>query len=181
VRAKVAALSLVGAFFASSAAAHHVTVSDPNDARGRFDIKTARVLEGSPRRAKTTMYKRWTAKRVWDRGYVLVYLDTLADERFDYHVLIRSTGREMKAKLYRDRKDKNDYVVTWVDAWKPDKRSVSVKLPLRKTKWGKSRTFYRWSVVSIMSGPRCKRVCFDRAPATKAVEEPRPGTPPPEA
>jgi hypothetical protein len=162
----------------SIAAANHAPVADGNDVRGLLDIKEVTIQGGQRKRAKVITHKRWTADRMRDRGYVLVYLDTFADERPDYYVLIRSTGSEMKAELYRDRKTKNDYIVGSTDAWKAEKNSVSVRLPLRKTHWGKTRTFYRWNVLSLFSGRRCKRVCLDRAPQGTTVEEPRPGVPP---
>jgi hypothetical protein len=175
-----AALVALGAsgLVPSVARANHAAVADGNDARGLLDIKKVAVQGGERKRAKVITHKRWTAERMRDRGYVLVYLDTFADERPDYYVLIRSTGSEMKAKLYRDRKTKNDYIVGSTDAWKAEKSSVSVRLPLRKTQWGKTRTFYRWNVLSLFSGRRCKRVCFDGAPEGTAVEEPRPEVPP---
>ncbi len=162
----------------SIAEANHAPVSDGKDVRGLLDIKKVAIQGGERKRAKVITHKRWTADRMQDRGYVLVYLDTFADERPDYYVLIRSTGSEMKAKLYRDRKTKNDYIVGSANAWKAEKSSVSVRLPLRKRQWGKTRTFYRWNVLSSFSDRRCKRVCFDRAPQEAAVEEPRPGAPP---
>jgi hypothetical protein len=183
MRARIVALVAVvalGGFglVPSIAKANHAPVSDGNDVRGLLDIKKVAVQGGQRKRAKVTTHKRWTADRMRDRGYVLVYFDTFADQRPDYYVLVLSTGSEMKAKLYRDRKSLNDYIVGSTKAWKAEKSSVSVRLPLGKTQWGKSRTFYRWNVLSLFSGRRCKRVCFDRAPQATAVEEPRPGAPP---
>ena len=177
--ASVAVVALGGfGLVPSLAEANHAPASDGNDVRGLLDIKKVAIQGSERKRAKVITHKRWTADRMQDRGYVLVYLDTFADERPDYYVLIRSTGSEMKAKLYRDRKTKDDYIVGSTKAWKAEKSSVSVRLPLRKTQWGKTRTFYRWNVLSLFSGRRCKRVCFDRAPQGTAVEEPRPEIPP---
>lgn len=182
MRAQVVALAVIAVvgsgLVPSIAEANHVPVSDGNDVRGLLDIKKVAIQGGERKRAKVITHKKWTADRMRDRGYMLVYLDTFADDRPDYYVLIRSTGSGMKAKLYRDRKSKNDYIAGSTHAWKAEKSSVSVRLPLRKTYWGKTRTFYRWNVLSIFSGRRCKRVCFDRAPQATAVEEPRPEAPP---
>jgi hypothetical protein len=157
------------------AEAHRAQVADKNDTPGLLDIRRITSYGKRRPRVKVTTYKGWTAARMWDHGDVLVYLDTFSNKRFDYYVLVRSDGHKMMGKLYRDRKVKKDYIVGRTDAWKTEKRSVTVRIPLRKTNWPKSRAFYRWYALSMFTGPKCRRVCFDRAPQQKAVKELRAG------
>jgi hypothetical protein len=112
---------------------------------------------------------------VWDRSYGLVYFDTFGGDAPDYYVIVRSDGRRMHGRLYRDKARKKDRPLGSVDAWRPGKRSFAVRVPLRKMKLPEGRLVYDWWVLTLHTGPACKRVCFDRAPDTGSVTEPAPG------
>ena len=104
----VLSVTLVGAALPLIASADHVSVTDPNDARGPFDVRRVRVDGIRSPRYDVVMFKRWTVAQVWDRSFALLYFDTMGDEAADYHVLVRSDGYRMRARLYRDRPAKRD-------------------------------------------------------------------------
>ena len=154
------------------ASADHVSLEDPNDVRGALDIRNVR-LHGSERpRWKVLAWSGWSTAEMWDMGYVTVLLDTVGDGRSDYYVLIGSAGNRMYAELWRDRADRRDLRLSGVEVWRPGRKSVSVKLPLRKMKIGERRTFYRWRIETIFTGKRCRRACFDLAPDDGFVVQP---------
>ena len=140
---------------------------DARDTRGPLDV---RVVEVRHRRApvwRTRTYSRWSKDRVEDRGFVLVYLDTYGDRHFDYYALVRSTGSAMDADLYRNRSRKRDYALSDLRAGHPNRKTARVTVPLTKVR--KSGRTYRWRVQTLWTGRRCRRVCFDRAPADGGV------------
>ena len=173
------ALALCAALAAASlpfgASADHADVSDPNDAKGPFDVRRVKVVGGRKPRYDVVTFPRWTAARVWDRSYGLVYFDTFGGEAPDYYVMVRSDGYRMRARLYRDKARKKDRPLSVVKAWRPGKRSFAVRVPLAKMKFPQQRLVYHWWVLTLHTGTSCKKVCFDRAPNTGKVTEPAPG------
>ena len=174
ISALIAALSLVPWL----AQASHHDPTDARDTKGLLDVK--RVLaEGRERpRWETRTYARWTVQRIWDRGFVFVYLDTFGDQRFDYYALIRGDVDHMTASLWRDRRERRDLEIGFLDAWRKDKRGVVVRIPLAKMNFPEKRLTYRWRVQTIYTGDSCKRGCFDFVPNSGAIEEPIPGREP---
>lgn len=157
------------------ASADHANVTDRNDTRGPFDVRRVKVAGIRQPRYDVVTFPRWNVRRVWDRSYGLVYFDTFGGESSDYYVMVRSDGYRMQAKLYRDRARKKDKVMSGVKAWRPNKRSFAVRVPLRKMKIPERRLVYHWWVLTLHTGKGCKRVCFDRAPDSGRVTEPAPG------
>jgi hypothetical protein len=153
-------------------------VDDPNDTPGVLDVKRVDFAGNKRPRFKTVTFATWTVDRIHDRGFVLVYVDTFGSNRFDYYGMVRSNGKEMVARLYRDRKKKRDLAISHLNAWRRSKRSVSVRLPLSKLRIPESRTFYRWYVMTLFTGPSCKKVCFDAIPNGDPVSQPVPGATP---
>jgi hypothetical protein len=145
-------------------------IDDPNDTKGVLDVKKVDLAAGKRPRFKAVTFGRWTVDRVRDRGYVLVYLDTFGGERFDYYALARSNGKKMVARLFRDRSKKKDRVVSSLNTWRPSKGAVSVRVPLAKVRVGDARLDYRWYVLTLFTGPSCKKVCFDAAPDDPVTE-----------
>jgi hypothetical protein len=153
------------------ALANHIDVQDPNDVDGRLDLRKIAVY-GRPRVWNLMTYNAWRNRSIWDRGYVLVQLDTLVGKRFDYYALVLSNGKGMRAFLYRDRAHKPDYRVAWLPAWRTSRRGVKVRIPLKsKAKVSKGRGFFRWKARTLFTGGSCPRTCVDVAPV-KAVKEP---------
>lgn len=158
-----------------SASADHVDVTDANDTRGPFDVARVKVIEGRKPRYDVVMYPRWKNAGVWDRSYALLYFDTFGGEAPDYYVMLRSDGFRMRGTLYRDKVEKKDRIVARAKTWRPGRRSVAVRVPLRRMKFPEQRLVYHWWVVTLHTGTSCKQVCFDRAPNAGKVTEPAPG------
>lgn len=173
--APIAALLIgVAALFAYA----RPNVGDPNDTRGVLDIKKV-TFDGRDRpRFTTVTFRTWTVDRIRDHGYVLVYFDSFGNRRFDFYAMARSNGNEMVGRLYRDRKKKKDIVVSRLDTWRRNKKSVTLRVPLAKLRIADSRSSYRWYVQTLFTGTRCKRVCFDTAPNGDPVTQPLPGATP---
>jgi hypothetical protein len=158
--------------------AQHLDVSDGNDVDGVLDIRRVAVY-GRPPTWNIVTHRRWRARSIWDRGFLVVAFNTFASARYDYYALIRSTGRRLRAELYRDRTKKRDYKVSSLKTWRPDRRSVKVRVPLERMIFGKKRRYYRWYAQSLLTGPDCRRTCIDLAPDRSGVREPL--GPPPES
>ena len=173
------ALALCAALAAASlpfvASADHVDVTDGNDAKGPFDVARVRVIAGRKPRYDVVMFPEWKVARVWDRSFALIYFDTFGGEAPDYYVLLRSDGREMRGLLYRDKLRKKDRLLSGARTWKPGRRGIAVRVPLGRMRFPEQRLVYHWWVLTLHTGARCKKVCFDRAPNTGKVTEPAPG------
>jgi hypothetical protein len=155
------------------AEAIHQDRKDGNDVKGRLDIRSVKTF-GQTRKPgwKIITSSRSTATALRDRGFFLIFLDTFDDGRFDYYALISSNGSTIKGKLWRDRANRPDRKVGKLRAWRADKSSVSVQVPLSMMNLGgKARLTYRWFAKTLFTGKRCHRVCIDRTPNKSAVTE----------
>lgn len=175
---------LVAASASWFAGAGHLPVMDPQDTGGKLDIRRADVFGQERPRWKVATYGWWRPKGIWDRGFILVKLDTFGDERFDYYALVRSVGNRMRGDLYRDRRRKKDRRIARLNVWRKNRRSVSLRIPLQKLNIGPNRVHYSWAVQTLFTAKNCPRTCFDFTPDSGAVVEPLPGidepTPTPE-
>lgn len=179
-RLLVAALIVSAVAMPLLALARHRDPGDGRDTRGPLDVRRIRMSGTERPRYQVITYPRWSAGRIFDRGYGLVYFDTFGDGRFDYYALIRSNGYGLKGLLFRDFRKEKDVRVAKLRVWRPNQRSFVVRVPLRKMKISENRTFYSWYVQTLLIGNRCRRVCFDRVPDDGRVTELVPGyTPPP--
>lgn len=173
------AAALVGALAITAWAALTV-VSDPNDTKGLFDVRTVKFDPTKPPEWTVITFNPWTVNGVWDRGYVIVYLDTMGGEDPDYYGLIRSDGDEMRADLYRDL-NTTDHRIRKLKVWRNGGHQVSVRIPLGFVKIGIHRTFYRWSVLSQFTSSKCHVPCLDFVPDTGMIDQtlgPTPGPTP---
>jgi hypothetical protein len=160
------------------ALASHIVVHDPNDTRGRLDVRRVEVHRKWRPRWTVVTWSGWRVRAIFDRGYVLVRLDTFHTERFDYYALVRSIGSRMKATLFRDRRWRSDIPLGPLPVSRPDRSSVKVPIRLSKLRFGRSRRYYRWTVETIFTNRSCPNTCFDHAPNRGAIKEPRPGVSP---
>ena len=139
---------------------------DQDDTHGFLDVKqVASFLETDVPAWRIVTISRWSVFRMWDRGFVVVYLDTFGGALPDYYALIRSVGARLRAKLYR-----NGHRLASLPVWRRNSRSVSIRVPLDKLLIGAERFFYRWRVVTLTD--RCRRTCFDHIPDEGAMVEP---------
>jgi hypothetical protein len=161
------------------AAAEITTVRDENDARGPLDVRRVDRLYRERPVFTLTSWAPWRVRRLEDRGYALVYLDTLGGRHFDYYALLRAGQRRMRATLWRDRVRQRDYKLKSLPVWRRNRRSASVRVPFAWVKTSKQRRFFFWYVQTLVASGKCPRVCLDRAPNRGAIKEPMPGRAPP--
>jgi Ca2+-binding RTX toxin-like protein len=139
---------------------------DENDTHGFLDVKHVdSFLETDEPVWRVVTISRWSVFRMWDRGFVLLYLDTFGGDLPDYYALIRSVGSRLRATLYR-----NGHRLAALPVWRRNRRSVSIRVPFDKLLMGADRPFYRWRVVTLTD--RCRNTCFDRIPDDGAMVEP---------
>ena len=73
----VAALLTI-VLMAIGAGAHHTDLADPNDTLGKLDVRRVRFDHTGAASWTLTTFSEWTTGSIWDRGYLLVMLDTEA-------------------------------------------------------------------------------------------------------
>lgn len=152
------------------ARATHQTVWDGDDTKGRLDVR--RVDTWGPHGNmgfEIRTFRRWTAFEMWDAGFFVVHVDTIASKRTDYYVLVRSNGNAMEGLLFKDREQERDARLGKVSVWRPDKRSVRFRFPWDDVRMSETRVAVRWYVSSIFSNDYCLNVCIDRAPDSGLV------------
>jgi hypothetical protein len=157
------------------ARARHIDVTDQNDVRGLLDVRLVKTFGEERPGFRVFTFNPWSNREIFERGFILVFFDTLGTKRSDYYVLAKSTSTRMVASLYRDRQYKQDRRVASASVWRPSRRSVTIQIPLGRMKFGSNRLVYRWYVETLFTNRRCPRVCFDFAPNNDVVVEPRPG------
>ena len=148
-------------------------VWDPNDTKGPLDVRSVHQVGGQRPIWRIVTGPRWSARRMFDQGYLLVYVDTFGKKRADYYALVWSTGRRMRGTLVRDRiRPRGDRAAGSLGVWRRDRRSASVRIPLDRLFFQQGRAFYRWHVRTTTIKARCPRsVCIDRAPGDGVVKQ----------
>lgn len=153
------------------ALASHADVQDENDTNGLLDVKFVKVRGDERPRWEFITFGEWSNERIWDRGYALVHFDAKGDRRFEKYALVRSTGFSVEGTLWRDRKEKSDVKIADLDVFRRNRRSVTVRIPLRKLDIPERRDFYRWFTETLFTGNVCPRVCIDRVPDERSIRE----------
>ena len=176
-------LVLVAAI-ALAAPGFHTDIGDPNDTKGALDVRRVRLDHQGGTEVTVITFAEWSAASIWDRGNAYVFLDTGSDDAPEYFVVVRSTGADLQASLWRDRRDGRDLYVRNAQVRRKSSDGVSVALPIKSLKFGPSRESYYWWATTSFTGRMCRRTCVDRAPDDGSVEQWRPGmspsaTPPP--
>jgi len=174
-----AAAILTVALMAVVAGAHDTDFQDPDDARGRLDVKQVRLAhaQGPPTWTIVT-FGEWSTAGMWDRGYIMVLLDTQGGMGAEYYLLVRSAGTALQGSLWRAHTYGPDSYLGSVQTRRPSRRSASVQVRLGRLTFGASRPFYRWRVLTVYTGRLCRRTCHDQAPNLDAVLQWRPGMSP---
>jgi hypothetical protein len=141
---------------------------DPNDSQGFLDVRRVdSVLESEAPVWRVQTGSRWSVFKMWDRGFILLHLDTFGADVSDYYAMIRSTGGRLRATLYR-----NGHALSRLTVWRDGRRSVFIRIPLRKLLTGGTRRFYKWRLLTLTD--RCRRACLDRVPGDGALVQPLP-------
>jgi hypothetical protein len=151
-------------------------ITDPNDTPGLLDVRDVRLrdLEGTPPSWTVTTFNDWTPRSLWDRGYLLLNLDTLGTPDVDYYVLVHSDRERLRGSMWRDRVDARDVRLFRVAVRRRGGNSLRISVQLGRLTIGVNREAYRWSVTSLFTSGVCRRTCVDRAPDAMMVEEPTP-------
>jgi hypothetical protein len=175
--AVVLAIAVGGAALAVSS-----ELKDPNDAPGALDVRLVKVNhpKGEPPSWTVITFSQWKIGQLWDRGYVFVEFDTEGLETADHYAMIRSDGRAMRGELFRvaTRAGRPDRKIADLKVWRKSPDGVSVTVPLKKMEFGPYRSFYRWWVVSSLTGEKCPNTCLDRAPDEGSIQAWLPGQSP---
>lgn len=167
--------SLAVALAAPPAAAAVTRVADGNDTPGVLDIKKAAREHVNYPRFTIHTFSRWRVKSIWDRGNLVVRLDTRRTKRFDYYVLVRAEGSRLVASLWRDHKRRADEYRGSLPESRSGPRSASVVVPLKRLNFGSERDRYKWQAETLYGAKRClDHVCIDRAPNRRGKAEPIP-------
>jgi Ca2+-binding RTX toxin-like protein len=133
---------------------------DPNDTRGILDVKRAEVRAGNRWVWNVSTRGKWSLRRLWDDGYLIVYLDTRDNAKSDFYLLARSTGRRMRGSLFRDGTGR-DARIGGVKVRHPDRRTARFLFDLGRIAVEPGRDFIRWSAQTILVNAVCSRSCFD--------------------
>ena len=161
------------------AGAHDTDFDDPNDTRGLLDVRAVRLAhQPGPPRWSVITFPRWTIHQIWDRGYVMVLIDTRDGQGPDFYLLVRSVGTALQGTLWQIRSTGPDTYLGTVPVSKPGARSVTVEVGLRRLAFGPTRRFYRWSVQTVFTSATCTNTCQDRAPNPGMMLQWRPGMSP---
>jgi hypothetical protein len=181
--APFAATLITVALMAVVAGAHDTDFLDPNDARGKLDVRQVRLAHApGPPTWTIVTFAEWSSAEMWDRGYILVLLDTQGGGGAEYYLLVRSAGASLQGSLWRAHAYGPDSFLGSVPARRPSRHAASIQVGLSRLTFGASRSFYRWWVETVYTSDLCRRTCHDRAPNQEPVKQWRPGmspTPPP--
>jgi len=157
-------------------------LKDPNDRPGILDVRMVRFWHPRGESPEWTVptFDNWRPRRLWDHGYVHVFLDTKGGQVAEYRVLVRSNGRGLLASLWRiaQRPGRVDRFVRELTVWRKSRDGLSVKVPLKLMRFGADRKMYGWWVVTTLTTEKCPYTCIDRAPGDGLVPQWRPGMSP---
>jgi hypothetical protein len=146
---------------------------DPDDTRGYLDVTTVATVFGTEPEWRISTQRGWTLRRLWDEGFLVVQVDTRGDPGADYQAVVRSTGRRLQGTLFavtagRDRARGS------LAVGRPDSRTVLVRVPLGRLALDPARSYYRWSVATVLVNGPCRRACTDLVTDEGAVPQPVP-------
>jgi len=161
------------------AGAHDTDLQDPDDARGKLDVRQVRLAHvGGPPTWTIVTFGEWSTAAMWDRGYIMVFLDTQGGSGAEYYLLVRSAGIALEGSLWRAHAYGPDSYLGSVITSRPSRRGASVRVRLKRLTFGASRPFYRWWVQTVYTSDVCRRTCHDQAPNREPVLQWRPGMSP---
>jgi Ca2+-binding RTX toxin-like protein len=138
------------------------TFGDRNDTRGLMDIKKVRSRGGATTPNWDVVSARWTKRKVWDKGYWILFADTKGSAKPDYFVLAHTNGSKMRGGLYRQTPGGGEVRIGGASVAKSGPRDLTVRLPLAKVQ--RTRPYFRWTIQTLFTGSKCHKVCFDRSP-----------------
>ena len=176
--AAIAVLAAAFVWLTAPAVAHHADQSDPNDTPGWMDLQAVLFDHDGTPTWRFVTFAEWTVRQMWDRAHLTVQLDTMGGPEVDYVAVVRSTGRDLEANLFRLRRDGREVQIDRLRTTKAGSHAALVSVSLGKVTIGSSRTSYFWSALSTFTGPNCRQTCLDAVPDDGMVEQPLPGASP---
>jgi hypothetical protein len=151
------------------------SIEDPDDANGRLDIRSVGLDDSVSQLAwRVSTFRAWTIREIWDRGFVMVQLDTKGDARIDHVAVVSSNGRKVIGTLNRVRTDGRLVEIGHVHVGKDGGRAVGLTIALHRLFIGPHRASFFWNVVTSFVGDNCRRTCFDVVPDSGMAEQPLP-------
>jgi hypothetical protein len=179
--ALVTAVALVG-LLSALAWAEHADYQDGNDTASVLDVHVVKFNQPKGEAPAWTVitFAKWKVGQIWDRGYVYLEIDTEGRERADYYALIRSKGTGLAAQLFKvaTKRGGTDRAMGHVVVWRKTNNGVSVRIPLKRLRFGPYRRYYRWWVETSFTSGKCPYTCIDRVPNDGSVQQWRPGMSP---
>jgi hypothetical protein len=166
------------AIAAIAAPSYHSDARDPNDTRGLLDVRRVRLDHEGRTEVTVITFADWTAASIWDRGNAYVFLDTEGGENPEYFGVVRSTGSELQASLWRDRREHRDVFLRNLRVRRKSRDGVSIEIPIKTLEFGRFRESYFWWATTSFTAEVCRRTCIDRAPDAGSIEQWRPGMSP---
>jgi hypothetical protein len=158
---------------------HPEDIPDGNDSRSPMDLARVHVETGPNPIWRLTTFREWSIGGARDRAFFLVLIDALGGDDPDYTALVRSNGAQMLGTLFRTGPG-GEFAVASLGVWRPDGRSVSVRVPFSLLERDGSRLVdartatARWQAETLFNGPGCRQTCFDLAPSFASVAMARP-------
>lgn len=154
-------------------------LEDPNDTNGRLDVRSVTLDDAaSPLVWRVAAFRRWTIREIWDRGFVMVQLDTKGNAGIDHLAVVSSNGRNLIGTLNRVRSDGRLVEIGRLRVSKAGGRAVALSIALHRLAIGPHRMSFFWNVITSFLGDSCPRTCFDVVPDQGMVEQPLPGPSP---
>jgi RTX calcium-binding nonapeptide repeat (4 copies) len=150
---------------------HPQNPPDRNDARGFLDVRRVKVSRGERWSWRVVTRGGWTLRRLWDDGYLIIYLDTRDSARSDFYLLGRSRGGRMSGSLFRDGTGR-DPRIGGVKFRHPTKTTGRFRFDLDRIAVEAGRDFIRWSAQTILINRECAQACFDRVTNEGALPMP---------
>lgn len=178
VVAPLVAAALTVALVAVTAGANHRDATDPNDTRGKLDVRLVRMGHRFGTSSWTVVtFGEWSTASIWDSGYIFVMLDTQGKKAPEHYLLVRSVGSSLVGSLWRLRAVGPDSYLGTVPVSRPSLKRAYVQVRLGRLSFDKGRRFYRWWAETLFTSDVCRRVCIDRAPRDPVLQW-RPGMSP---
>jgi hypothetical protein len=155
----------------SGTSCHPKNPPDPDDAGGILDVRRVKITSGDRWSWQVITRGRWSLRRLWDDGYLVVYLDTRDNEKSDFYLLGRSTGGRMRGALFRDGTGR-DARIGGVKVRHPTRHTARLLFDVDRVGIEPGRDYVRWSVQSILINGKCAKGCFDRVTNEGALPVP---------
>ena len=169
IKTSVLLALIVGALLPAPASADSARTDDPNDTKGKLDVRSVRQSHDGERIVHTVRtFERWGSPRLsGDETYIGFYLDDSTDDTdADRFVWVRyKAKRGLYAQIFRPGTHANGERLGSVRVTRPNQRSARISLrPGQLTKG--LADGYRWRVTTSFEKSTKKGPCGDDGEAS---------------